>query len=143
MDGGARLRLDAQKKTLVARERDRPEVQAKRKAFVEQQPTLKSSKLVFLDESGFRLGTPPHYGWAPVGEKSPGKAIHGQWTTMTMIGAIALDGWRGFLTINAPTDGDVFLAFGNPAVNNCGSGFPTALLYNPATNPGGIRCGVH
>jgi Tannase-like family of unknown function (DUF6351) len=36
-----------------------------------------------------------------------------------------------------------FLAFGNPAVNNCGSGFPAALIYNPATNPSGIRCGVH
>ena len=30
---------------------------------------------------------------------------------MTMIGAMALDGWRGFLTVNAPTDRDVFLAF--------------------------------
>jgi hypothetical protein len=30
---------------------------------------------------------------------------------MTMIGAIALDGWRGFNNIDAPTDGDVFLAF--------------------------------
>lgn len=30
---------------------------------------------------------------------------------MTMIGAIALDGWRGFINIDAPTDGDVFLAF--------------------------------
>lgn len=30
---------------------------------------------------------------------------------MTMIGALALDGWRGFLTVNAPTDRDVFLAF--------------------------------
>jgi len=66
---------------------------------------------VFLDESGFRLGSPPNYGWAPVGEKSPGKATHGAWCTMTMIGAIALDGWRGFVTIDAPTDGDVFLAF--------------------------------
>ena len=28
-----------------------------------------------------------------------------------MIGAIALDGWRGFMTIDAATDGDVFLAF--------------------------------
>jgi transposase len=28
-----------------------------------------------------------------------------------MIGAIALNGWRGFLTINAPTDREVFLAF--------------------------------
>ena len=30
---------------------------------------------------------------------------------MTMIGALALDGWRGFITIDAATDGDVFLAF--------------------------------
>lgn len=30
---------------------------------------------------------------------------------MTMIGAIALDGWRGFVTIDAATDGDVFRAF--------------------------------
>lgn len=96
---------------MVARERDRPDVKAKREAFTQIQPTLRASKLVFLDESGFRLGTPPHYGWAPIGEKSPGKAIHGHWQTMTMIGAIALDGWRGFITINAPTDGDVFRAF--------------------------------
>jgi transposase len=103
--------MDAQKKSLVARERDRPDVQAKRKQFVEAQPKLNAARLVFLDESGFRLGTPPNYGWAPVGEKSPGKATHGAWRIMTMIGAIALDGWRGFMTIDAPTDGDVFRAF--------------------------------
>jgi transposase len=106
-----RVRLDAQKKTLIARERDRPDVQAKRVAFVAQQPTLDATKLVFLDESGLRLGSPPNYGWAPVGEKSPGKASMGSWCTMTMIGALALDGWRGFATVDAATDGDVFLAF--------------------------------
>jgi transposase len=103
--------MDSQKKTLIARERDRPEVQAKREAFASEQPTLNSAKLVFLDESGLRLGTPPNYGWAPVGEKAIGKATHGAWLTITMIGAIALDGWRGFVTIDAATDGDVFLAF--------------------------------
>ena len=30
---------------------------------------------------------------------------------MTMVGAIALNGFRGFLTIDAPTCGDVFAAF--------------------------------
>ena len=30
---------------------------------------------------------------------------------MTMIGALALDGWRGFVTIDAAMDGDVFLAY--------------------------------
>ena len=28
-----------------------------------------------------------------------------------MMGALALDGWRGFVTIDAPTDRDVLLAF--------------------------------
>lgn len=84
---------------------------AKRSAFLDKQPTLDPSKLVFLDESGFRLGTPPHYGWAPVGDKSPGKSTCGNWKTMTMLGAIALDGWRGFVTMDSATDCDVFLAF--------------------------------
>jgi transposase len=79
--------------------------------FVEKQPTLDPHKLVFIDESGFRLGTPPHYGWAPVGDKSPGKATHGAWKTMTMIGAIALDGWRAMATVDAATDRDVFHSF--------------------------------
>lgn len=96
---------------MVARERDRPQVQAQRRAFAIKQRTLNAAQLVFLDESGFRLGSPPNYGWAPVGEKSHGKATMGAWQTMTMIGALALDGWRGFMTLNAPTDGDVFLAF--------------------------------
>lgn len=30
---------------------------------------------------------------------------------MTMIGAIALNGWRAFVTIDSPTDADVFLAY--------------------------------
>lgn len=96
---------------MVAREQDRPDVVAKRLAFSQAQPTLDPSRLVFLDESGFRLGSPPNYGWAPVGHKSVGRATHGDWCTMTMIGPIALDGWRGFVTIDAATDGDVFRAF--------------------------------
>ena len=111
MASGSRLRVDSQKKAVVAREQDRADVQLKRAAFLAQQRSLDPTKLIFLDESGFRLGTPQTYGWAPLGEKAPGKATHGDWCTMTMIGAIALDGWRGFVTIDAPTDGDVFLAY--------------------------------
>jgi putative transposase len=95
----------------VARERDKPEVAAKRATFVDNQPHLEATKLVFLDESGFRLGSPPHYGWAPVGQKSLGKATHGNWCTMTMLGAVSLDGWRTLVTIDSATDTDVFLAF--------------------------------
>lgn len=111
MVGGSSLRLDSQKKTVVAREQERPDVQARRVTFVATQGQLDAARLVFLDESGFRLGSPPNYGWAPLGEKSPGKATNGDWCSMTMIGAIALDGWRGFVTIDAAMDGDVFLAY--------------------------------
>lgn len=111
MAGGPCLRVDSQKKTVVAREQDRPDVQAKRATFIATQAGFDATKLIFVDESGFRLGSPPNYGWAPIGEKAPGKATHGNWCSMTMIGAVALDGWRGFVTIDAATDGDVFLAY--------------------------------
>ncbi len=113
MVGGPSVRLDAQKKTIHARELDRPEVKKRRLEFIREQIKLRVRRLVFLDESGFRLGTPPSYGWAPVGDKAPGKATHGSWKTMTMIGAIALDGWRGFMTVQAATDREVFKAYVN------------------------------
>jgi transposase len=99
------------KKTVVAREQNRPDVQAKRAAFITSQASLDTERLIFLDESGFRLGSPPHYGWAPVGEKSCGKATYGDWCTMTMIGAIAAGGWRSLVTIDSATDAEVFLAY--------------------------------
>lgn len=67
--------------------------------------------MIFVDESGFRLGSPPRFGWAPRGEDSPGKSVEGNWQTITMLGALALDGFRGFMTINAGTSSDVFLAY--------------------------------
>jgi len=109
--GGPSLRVDTQKKTIYARELDRPDVQKRRLEFVRGQLKLITGRLVFLDESGFRLGTPPSYGWAPIGDKAPGKATHGAWKTMTMIGAIALNGWRGFMTLQAATDREVFRAY--------------------------------
>ena len=103
--------MDAQKKTPVARERDTEAVKARREAFVALQPNLDPARLVFVDESGFRLGSSPRFGWAPRGQDAPGKHIHGAWKTITMIGALALDGFRGFMTIDAGTSADVFIAF--------------------------------
>lgn len=86
-------------------------MQAKREAFVAAQATLDPARLVFIDESGFRLGSPPRYGWAKRGEDAPGKGTHGAWRTVTMIGAMALDGFRSLVTIEAATSAEVFLAF--------------------------------
>ena len=62
--------------------------------FVATQDQLEAARLVFLDEFRISLLCSPNYGWAPLGEKSPGKATNGAWCSMTMIGALALDGWR-------------------------------------------------
>jgi transposase len=86
-------------------------VQRKRNAFLLDQAKLDPTRLRFLDESGFRLGSPPQYGWAPIGQKSPGKSTQGAWTTMTMIGAIGLEGFAGFMSIDAATDAAVFRSF--------------------------------
>lgn len=95
----------------MARERDTDRNRLKRHEFLEKLPNLNARNLVFLDESGFRLDSPPRYGWARIGEKSPGKGTHGKWETLTMIGAVALDGFRGFLTIDSGTTSEVFNAF--------------------------------
>lgn len=107
----ASARLDAQKKTPIAIEQQRADVIEKRDEFAELQRTLDATKLVFVDESGFRLGSPPRHGWAPRGQDSPGYGIHGKWKMVTMLGAMALDGFRGFMTVDAGTGNDVFLAF--------------------------------
>jgi transposase len=60
------------KKTPVAYEQDRQDVVAKRQAFIQLQPSLDPNRLVFVDESGFRLGSPPRHGWAPRGQDSAG-----------------------------------------------------------------------
>ena len=99
------------KKTPMARERERPDVNAKQEAFRVQQASLDPAKLVFVDESGFRLGGTPRYGWALRGCDSPGSHVQGKWETVTMVGAIALDGFRGFMTSDSGTSNDVFLAF--------------------------------
>lgn len=67
--------------------------------------------LVFLDESGLRLGAPPRFGWAPRGVDAPGKGTHGCWRTVTMIGAIALDGIRTMVAIEATTCSELFTKF--------------------------------
>lgn len=109
----------------MARERDRPDVQEKVAAFSARQASLDPAKLVFLDETGFRLGSSPRFGWAPSGADAIGLCTQGQWKTMTLIGAIATDGFRASMTVDAGTGADVMLAF-------------TEQLLVPSLNPGDI-----
>lgn len=52
-----------------------------------------------------------HYGRAARGERIGEAAPAGHWRTLTVLGAIRLSGWVAAMTIEAATDGDVFLAY--------------------------------
>ncbi len=51
------------------------------------------------------------YGRAAHGKRVPESAPAGHWRTLTLLGALTLKGVKAFMTIESPTDGDVFLAY--------------------------------
>jgi len=51
------------------------------------------------------------FGRALRGERVREAAPAGHWRTLTLLGAISLDGLLATMTIESPTDGDVFLAY--------------------------------
>jgi transposase len=51
------------------------------------------------------------YGWAPRGARLHYACPHGHWRTTTMISSIRLDGSTACMTIDGPTDTEVFQAY--------------------------------
>ena len=54
---------------MIASQRFRPDVVAKREAFLAEVATIPAERLVFVDESGIEVGTLSAYGFAPIGER--------------------------------------------------------------------------
>jgi transposase len=67
--------------------------------------------LVFLDESGASTQMTRNYGRAPRGERVREGTPNSHWRTVTMLAALTTKGLRAPMTIESPTDGDVFLAY--------------------------------
>ena len=51
------------------------------------------------------------YGRMLGGQRVPDAVPAGHWRTLTLLGAVAVSGWVATMTIEAPTDRDVFLAY--------------------------------
>jgi transposase len=68
-------------------------------------------RLVFLDESGVTTEMTRRYGRGERGKRVCEGAPGGHWHTVTLLGAITMDGLLATMTIPEPTDGDVFLAY--------------------------------
>jgi transposase len=66
---------------------------------------------VFLDESGVTTEMTRRYGWAPRPQRVSEAVPAGHWRTLTVLAALTVKGMLASMTIESPTDGDVFLAF--------------------------------
>jgi transposase len=77
-------RITRKKKTLHAQERDRPDVQARRREFTATLAAVDPEHLVFVDEFGATTAMTRRYGRAPAGERVEASAP-GAWQNVTLI----------------------------------------------------------
>ncbi len=102
--------MTCKKKTQHADERDRPDVQEKRRSFRRKVKRVEPKRLVFVDESGVTTAMTQAYGWAPRGERAVGSAP-GSWESLTVIAALGLDGVRAPLVFPGSTDTAAFESY--------------------------------
>ncbi len=88
-----RCGLTSKKKTQHADERDRVDVQQKRRSFRRKVKQVEPNRLVFVDETGVTTAMARAYGWAPRGERAVGSAP-GSWESLTVIATLGVDGVR-------------------------------------------------
>ena len=72
---------------------------------------IEPDRLVFVDESGATTEMTRRYGRAPCGERIREATPAGHWSTLTLLGAMNREGMVASMTVDSPTDGDVFLAY--------------------------------
>jgi transposase len=101
----------SQKKSLHAVERDTKENLERRQEFLKIIGRIDLQRLVYLDESGITTTMTRLYGRAPAGRRIHEATPQSHWTVVTLIGALRVSGMVAPMTVEAATDGDVFLAY--------------------------------
>src|ERR1700738_3272932 len=101
----------SEKKSIYAREQDSEEGRRRRQAWREQIASIDPRRLVFVDESGATTEMTRRYGRAPGGQAAREATPAGHWRTLTVLGAMSADGLIATMTIEAPTDREVFLSY--------------------------------
>jgi transposase len=82
-----------------------------RREFLARIASVEPERLVFVDESGATTAMTRLRGRAPRGVRVPGATPHGHWKVTTILGAIRRSGTMTVMTIDSPTDSDVFRAY--------------------------------
>jgi transposase len=102
----------AKKKSLIAREQQRPDVAlARENFFASQLKDVPLNDVVVIDESYATTQFTRLRGRCPRHERLVAHVPHGHWKTITMLAAITVQGVLAAASIDAATDGEVFLSF--------------------------------
>jgi transposase len=101
-------RCDKEKKTLKASEQD----PLARLTWLAEVLKLDLLRLVFIDESGFRLDMTPSHGYAAKGERAHGSVPKNRGENTSLIAAMSLDeGVTAAMTVEGAVDGSAFDAY--------------------------------
>jgi len=100
-----------EKKSLHAQERDSEQNRQRREEFLAKIRATPPEHLIFLDESGVTTAMTRLYARRPDGRRIHEATPGGHWKIMTILAAMRLRGITAAMTIEEPTDGDIFLAY--------------------------------
>jgi transposase len=100
-----------QKKVIHAAEQQRPDVQARRASWLNEQPAWDPRHLVFIDESGARTNLVRQYGRCLRGRRLVHYAPHGHWKTTTLVVALREAGLTAPMVLDGAMNGKAFLAY--------------------------------
>ena len=104
-------RTIAKKKTLIAKEQDRPDVAEKRIQWRASQEQIDPGKVVFIDETWAKTNMTRRYGRSQLGTRLVEKAPCGRWETTTFLGALRAEGFIAPLTVDGAINGPMFRAW--------------------------------
>ncbi len=104
-------RSSASKKSLVAGERDRPDVARRRAQWTKYQDRIEPERLVFIDETWTKTNMAPLRGWAPRGRRLVAKVPHRRWKTTTFVAALRLDRIDAPWLLEGPINGESFRTY--------------------------------
>jgi transposase len=104
-------RTSASKKSLFAKEQDRPDVARRREQWKKYQGRVDPARLVFIDETWAKTNMTPLRGWCPRGARLKTKAPFGRWKTLTFIAALRRDRIEAPCLFDGPINGEAFLAY--------------------------------
>ena len=97
-------RVDAQKKTLGATERNEEE----RAAWRAEVNALPAQQMVFVDECGSNIALTPLYARAPKGERAQGRVPRNRGKNTTLIASLSLEGMGAAMILEGSANGAAF-----------------------------------